>query len=161
MDNFILLDCLDKIVLNTEAHSTFSVPENDDIYKDHFPGNPLFPGSLLVEVMAQTAGWLLYATNNQLAKTALLGINNARFRQWVKPSSNLSVKVSIEQINSDAAVLSAKVFMKDECCASAELMMGLYPLDGDNSFASNELREWAKNTFTRLGGHNAILRGQE
>ena len=161
MDSFVLLDSLDKIVLNSEAHSTFLVPKTDDIYKEHFVGNPLYPGSLLVEVMAQTAGWLLYATNNQFAKTALLGIDKARFRRWVKPQDKLSIKTLIKQINSDAAVVSANIFVGVERCASAELMMGVYPLDGDNSFATNELRVWAKKTFEQLGGDNAIARGQK
>ena len=68
-----------------------TVPTASTIFEGHFPGYPLMPGVLLIEAMAQTAGWLVVAANRFERMPFLAAVKDAKLRTFVTPGQVLAV----------------------------------------------------------------------
>ena len=83
---------IDRIVgLDTSAWTIdveAVVPLESTIFEGHFPGQPLMPGVLLIELMAQTAGWLVIALNRFERMPFLAAVKEAKLRTFVLPGTN-------------------------------------------------------------------------
>ena len=74
----------------TKCRSIKNVTINEPHFQGHFPGNPVFPGVLMIEGMAQTAGALcIAATGAQPASVFFLTIDKAKFRKPVRPGDTI------------------------------------------------------------------------
>jgi 3-hydroxyacyl-[acyl-carrier-protein] dehydratase len=80
IDRIVALD-LAKRTIRTEA----AVPRESTIFEGHFPGHPLMPGVLLIEAMAQTAGWLVIGATRFSRMPFLAAIKEAKLRTFVTP----------------------------------------------------------------------------
>ncbi|MFQ3671276.1 MAG: 3-hydroxyacyl-ACP dehydratase FabZ family protein [Verrucomicrobiia bacterium] len=74
--------------------ATASFPPHRYPADDHFPGTPCVPGVLLLEAMAQAAGWWVAAQEAFTGKCLLAGIDEARFRQPALPGQPVQVQVT-------------------------------------------------------------------
>lgn len=77
-----------------------NVTYNEPIFQGHFPNNPIFPGVLIVESMAQAAAILLYNGRDfrkEEKDTYFMGIDNVKFKKPVKPGDSLILDVEITQ----------------------------------------------------------------
>jgi 3-hydroxyacyl-[acyl-carrier-protein] dehydratase len=84
---FLLVDRIEKMVPGQEIVGLKNVTINEPFFTGHFPGNPIMPGVLIIEAMAQVGGVLAYqSSTGASAGTALyfMGIDKARFRKPVK-----------------------------------------------------------------------------
>lgn len=97
---FLLLDK----VLNCQAGKSITaiknVTANEPFFQGHFPGNPVMPGVLVIEVMAQACCVLCYASTgarNPRPLYFLAGVDDARFRRPVVPGDTLTVQVDVEK----------------------------------------------------------------
>lgn len=112
------------------AHRTFG-PE-EEFFKGHFPGNPIVPGVLIVEALAQTGGVLVYYSFTEeleaegLTGAYLAGLEKVRFRQVVKPGDLITMDVSIQRKRSRIIRFSAEAFVNDSKAAEAEIIVSLY-----------------------------------
>ena len=87
LEYFQLIDRVSELNLADGKISTeATVPTTSTIFEGHFPGNPLMPGVLLLETMAQTSGWLLVAMNDYKRAAFLAAVKNAKFRTFVRPA---------------------------------------------------------------------------
>jgi 3-hydroxyacyl-[acyl-carrier-protein] dehydratase len=90
---------LDRIVdLNIDERTiktVCTVPKKSPIFEGHFPGYPLMPGVLLIETMAQTAGWLASALCNFSGLPMLAGVKEAKIRTAVFPGDELEFEGKI------------------------------------------------------------------
>lgn len=88
---FLLVDRVIDIRGDEYGCGIKNVTINEPQFQGHFPGNPIFPGVLMIEGMAQTAGVLcIGATSSRQPKSVFfLTINNAKFRKPVKPGDRL------------------------------------------------------------------------
>src|SRR5262249_51064024 len=77
----ILALSLEDRTIRTEA----KVPTESTIFEGHFPGMPLMPGVLLLEAMAQTAGWLVIGLTNFERMPFFIGANGLKLRRFVSP----------------------------------------------------------------------------
>jgi 3-hydroxyacyl-[acyl-carrier-protein] dehydratase len=84
IDRIVALDIAERSV-----RSIGTVPNTSPIFEGHFPGYPLMPGALLIECMAQTAGWLVMALGGFTAMPFLAGVKEAKFRAAVFPGDQL------------------------------------------------------------------------
>ena len=91
-DPFLFLDRV--IEISSEeiiAEKTF--PKDESFYKGHFPNNPIFPGVLIVEALAQASGILGFQTMNKTPEEGSIyvfaGIDKARFRSRVGPNDRV------------------------------------------------------------------------
>jgi len=98
---------------------------NELFFQGHFPDNPVMPGVLQLEAMAQVAGVLLNSRKGNEGKTAFfMSINKAKFRRMVVPGDQLRIVVEGDRIRSRMASVKAKAYVGDELASEADLMFG-------------------------------------
>ncbi len=103
-----------------------NVTINEPFFSGHFPGNPIMPGVLMLESLAQASAIL-----SNLSRTAsdgheflyfFAGINNAKFKQVVIPGDQLRLEVKLIKQKRDFWRLHGEAFVGDKLACSAELM---------------------------------------
>src|ERR1700745_3310829 len=72
-----------------------NVPVSSPIFEGHFPGYPLMPGVLLIEMMAQASGWLIIGISGFTRMPFLAAIKEAKLRSFVTPGMTLTVDARI------------------------------------------------------------------
>jgi len=94
---FILVDRIVEFVPGVSAIGIKNVSINEPFFQGHFPGNPVMPGVLIIEAMAQTAATLVVKTVGTDAEGKLvyfMSIENARFRKPVFPGDTMRIHVT-------------------------------------------------------------------
>ncbi len=101
-----------------------NVTVNEPFFQGHFPGQPIMPGVLIVEAMAQTGGLLTMGKiENPEEKIVLfLGIDKARFRRPVVPGDQLRMEVEIVQFRGTTCRMKGEATVDGELAAEAEMM---------------------------------------
>lgn len=95
----LLVDTVEELVPGEKAVAIKNVTMNEAVFQGHFPGNPTFPGVLMVEALAQTGAIALLSMPDFKGKTAYLGsIPKARFRKRVAPGDQLRLEVTLERM---------------------------------------------------------------
>jgi 3-hydroxyacyl-[acyl-carrier-protein] dehydratase len=78
-----------------------NVTVNEPFFPGHFPGNPVMPGVIILEALAQAAGILAFKTAgvvpDENSRFYFVGIDNARFRRPVVPGDRLVLKATLER----------------------------------------------------------------
>jgi len=93
---FLLIDQLRDIVLGKSITAIKAVSGNEPYFPGHFPGNPVMPGVLIVEAMAQAASCLASLTHPEQQKGMLVflaSVDKTRFKKPVRPGDLLELKV--------------------------------------------------------------------
>ena len=88
---------------------------NELFFQGHFPGNPVMPGVLLTEAIAQVGGLTPMFT----------GIDKVRFRHPVKPGDQVRMEVDIVKIKGKMGKVEGRAYVGDKLCASGEYMFAL------------------------------------
>jgi 3-hydroxyacyl-[acyl-carrier-protein] dehydratase len=129
---FEYFQMIDRIVaLDVAARSVRSVgtvPETSTIFEGHFPSYPLMPGALLLECMAQTAGWLLIAVGGFEVMPFMAGVRDAKFRTAVLPGDKLEFEGGVAHEGSGYAVGEAKGLRQGKIVCNAQIIYRLMPL---------------------------------
>jgi beta-hydroxyacyl-ACP dehydratase FabZ len=100
-----------------------NVSANEPYFQGHFPGNPVMPGVLQMEAMAQVAGILLNKRNKRDGQIAYFSsIDNCRFRRVVKPGDSLIMEVILLKCRLNLAKVQATARVNGEIASEGELM---------------------------------------
>lgn len=101
-----------------------NVTFNEPHFQGHFPGEPVMPGVLIIEAMAQAGGILVsYSRGKDEAELVFLAsVRNARFRRPVVPGDELRLEVTTNSARSLAPRVKAKALVGDALAAEAEIM---------------------------------------
>ena len=126
LEYFMMVDRVRSFDGNAIAVES-TVPETSPVFEGHFPGHPLVPGVLLVETMAQAAGWLLLARNGLSAMPFLSSVKEAKFRSFVGPGARLDVTARIAHDGSGYAVTAARIESGGKRICDAEIMLRIMP----------------------------------
>lgn len=120
---------VDKVIEIKEGESLIAIKNitmNETHFQGHFPGQPVMPGVLILEALAQAAGVLAYKSTNTSAKDGTLylfaGIDNARFRRIVEPGDQLRLEVKVMRAKKEFWKLACEAYVGEELACSAELM---------------------------------------
>jgi len=119
---FLLVDRIVELEIDKSAVGIKNVTINESFFQGHFPRQPIMPGVLIVEAMAQTAAVLVVQTLESDAAGKLvyfMTINEARFRKPVSPGDTL--KIHVEKLRSRGNVwkFSGEVRVEGTLVASA------------------------------------------
>lgn len=122
---------VDRIVeCDNERHivGIKNVTVNEPFFQGHFPGNPLMPGVLQLEAMAQTAGILMIslAGEDNPIIPYFMAIDKAKFRRVVRPGDQLRIEVKLTKVRRKVCRFTARALIEGEVASQAEMtcMMG-------------------------------------
>ncbi|HVT74367.1 MAG TPA: bifunctional UDP-3-O-[3-hydroxymyristoyl] N-acetylglucosamine deacetylase/3-hydroxyacyl-ACP dehydratase [Lacunisphaera sp.] len=119
---------IDRVVALTDEELTAikNVTINEPFFQGHYPGNPVMPGVLQVEAMAQAAGILVIRRNSTEGRTALfMSCEKVKWRKPVRPGDQLLIKARITRIRGTIACAEAECSVNGQAVSSAELMFAL------------------------------------
>lgn len=133
---FLLVDRILEIEPGKRIVGMKNVTYNEPFFPGHFPGQPIMPGVLIVEAMAQTAGVLAFKSipeehlknmeEDQKKEVYFLGLDNVRFRKPVTPGDQLRFEVELTRQRQSIWGFKGKALVDGKVVAEAELlaMMG-------------------------------------
>jgi 3-hydroxyacyl-[acyl-carrier-protein] dehydratase len=99
---------------------------NEPYFQGHFPGNPVMPGVLIMEALAQVGAVAILSQPEWKGKTAYFaGIDKARFRQKVVPGDVLMLEMSIVKVKGPVGVGNAVARVDGKIVAQAELTFAI------------------------------------
>ncbi len=120
---FLLIDRVLEVSEN-KAIGIKNVTVNEFFFMGHFPGQPIMPGVLIVEAMAQLCGILLHKKVEQGKLVFFMGIDRARFRKPVVPGDQLRLVVELKRFGGRVGSCTGKALVGDDVVAEADMMFG-------------------------------------
>ncbi|MDA8326072.1 MAG: 3-hydroxyacyl-ACP dehydratase FabZ [Nitrospiraceae bacterium] len=94
---FLLVDRIIEMVPGEKAVGVKNATINEHFFCGHFPGNPIMPGVLIVEALAQTAGVLAFKSGMQGKAVYFMSIEKVKFRKPVIPGDQVRLEVKVLQ----------------------------------------------------------------
>ena len=92
---FLLVDRVIELVPEQKAVGIKNVTMNEPFFQGHFPGNPVMPGVLIVEAMAQVAGVLAFKSGMEGTGVLFLSIEKVKFRKPITPGDQIKFEVQV------------------------------------------------------------------
>lgn len=120
---FLLIDAVKDIVPNESAVGIKMVTVNEPHFEGHFPEEPVMPGVLIVEAMAQTSAVMVSKSlglENKGALVYLMTLDKIKFRKMVKPADALELHVSVIRGRGKIWKFWGEAKVNGEVCAEAE-----------------------------------------
>lgn len=125
---FLLVDRVEEMELGRRIVAIKNVTMNEPFFQGHFPGQPIMPGVLLIEAMAQVGGILAYKTAEDRQGAALgrkltyfMGIDKAKFRRPVGPGDTLRFDLTVLQERPPYWRLKGLTYVGETLVCEAEL----------------------------------------
>ncbi len=145
LEYFQLIDRITALNLAEKTISTEAVvPTQSTIFEGHFPGYPLMPGVLLIESMAQTAGWLVVALNRFERMPFLAALKEVKLRTFVQPGAKLALSAKLAHDGSGFAVTEAQGKVEGKIVCEAEITFRITP------FPNPEFRQFMEEFAARI-----------
>jgi len=131
---FLLVDKIVDLEIGKRVVGVKSVSYNEPFFPGHFPGNPIMPGVLILEAMAQTGGvFLLNSIPDHENKIAyFMQINNAKFRKPVLPGDQLFMVIEMVNQKSKVITIKGKSYVNDLLVAEADFMVAIVDKPNNN-----------------------------
>ena len=122
-DNMLLLEEVEKI--DDTACGKYHVRGDEFFLQCHFPGNPVVPGVIQCEILAQSACVLLQDQMTGGKLPMYTGLNNVRFKSPVKPGDTFETKVRITRAKHPFYFASGEGYVGDRLCLKAEFSFAI------------------------------------
>jgi len=124
---FLLVDRILEVEKGKRIVGIKNVTFNEEFFQGHFPGNPVMPGVLILEAMAQVAAIGLFGVVPEHEKKLLYlsGVDRCKFRRPVFPGDQLRIEAEILNLKSRACKCRAAATVGGLLCAEAELLSTL------------------------------------
>ena len=117
----LLIDSVEEIEYGVRAVAKKCVSFNEPFFAGHFPEEPVMPGVLIVEALAQTAVAILGKDENRGKTAYFASINSAKFKRKVVPGDILTLETEIIKVKGPIGVGKATAKVGDEIACIAEL----------------------------------------
>ncbi len=123
---FLLLDTIESLEPGIKAVGKKCVTYNEPFFAGHFPAEPVMPGVLIIEALAQAGAVALLSQDSFKGKIAYFaGINNAKFKGKVSPGDVLTLETEIIKCKGPIGVGEAKAYVDGKVVCQAELTFAI------------------------------------
>ena len=122
---FLLIDRVTDLEQGKSLSAIKNVSMNEPFFQGHFPGQPIMPGVLILEAMAQATGLLAFSSmgdGHQSKLYLLVGIDKSRFRGQVVPGDQLVLNISLKRNIRGIGMYRCEALVDGEVVADAEMM---------------------------------------
>ena len=123
----LLVDRVTSMNIGEDIVAYKNISISEPAFQGHFPGHPIYPGVLILEGMAQAGGILALKSSGlneeEIEQKVIyfMSIDNAKFRNPVKPGDVLEYRITVLKLRKNLIVLDAKAFVDDKLVSEAEL----------------------------------------
>lgn len=124
----LLVDTVEEMIPGKSIVTTFHVAEDWDIFRGHFPAEPVLPGVYSVECMAQAADVLLLSDARYAGKLPLfIGINNVSFRSKIRPGDTITIhaQITAERVEKAIITCAAQVYNGEALAATGDVTLAM------------------------------------
>jgi len=126
---FLLVSEIVELLPATSATGRWHLTGEEEFFAGHFPGNPVLPGVLMVESLAQLAAAVVLADERYKGRLPLFGgIDRARFRRQVVPGDTLDLEVSIDRLSTRAGTGHGVARVDGQVACAADMLFVLAPV---------------------------------
>ncbi|HYG59206.1 MAG TPA: 3-hydroxyacyl-ACP dehydratase FabZ [Symbiobacteriaceae bacterium] len=116
----LMVDRIVEMEPGKRAVGLKNVSANEPVFQGHYPGNPIFPGVLIIEAMAQTGAVALMSQPEYAGKVPLFaGIDEAKFKRPVLPGDQLRLEVEIVTVRRGLGIGQGKAYVGEDLKAEA------------------------------------------
>lgn len=123
---FLLIDAIDELEAGKRAVGRKNVTMNEYFFQGHFPQQPVMPGVLIIEALAQTGAVALLSMEEYKGKIAYFAaVDKAKFRANVVPGDTLKLEVEIIKMKGTIGIGKATAYVKDKKVTEAELTFAI------------------------------------
>ena len=122
-DHMLLVDEVEKI--DGAAQGKYHVRGDEFFLQGHFPGNPVVPGVILCEILAQSACILLEDQMGEGKTPMYTGLNNVKFRAPVRPGDTFETRCRITRVRHPFYFASGEGYVGDRLCLKAEFSFAI------------------------------------
>ena len=123
---FLFIDEVIDIDLGNSIHAIKKVLPEEDYLRGHFPGNPILPGVIIIEALAQASGILGFKTMDKTPQEGSLyvfaGVDNVRFRKRVRPGDTLHLFSKVVNVKRGIWKFDVRAEVNGELACSATIM---------------------------------------
>ena len=123
---FLMIDRVLELETGKYCKALKNITANESLFQGHFPQQAVFPGVLMVEAMAQTAGIVIHSSKKKVDEESLFffaGINNAKFRAPVVPGDQLILETTLSNQRRNFWVFEGRASVEDKLVAQAEVRL--------------------------------------
>lgn len=137
---FLMVDAIEEVERLKRIVGIKNVTINESHFQGHFPGQPVMPGVLIIEAMAQTGGLLLLLEVPDREKKLLyfVAVDGARFRRPVVPGDQLRLEVKVLSWRGDFCKLEGQATVNGQLAAEATLMCKMIDRTPDTKAEESE-----------------------
>ena len=129
---FLLVDRITELEPNVKAVGLKNVTINEPFFQGHFPANPIMPGVLIIEAMAQVGGILAFRSGVEGNVVYFMSIEKAKFRKPVTPGDQLKLIVKVLKSRNKVWKFSGEAFVGDVLVAETEFTAMVTGMDAEN-----------------------------
>ena len=123
---FLFVDKVEIVESGVKGVGFKNVTMNEYFFQGHYPGMPVMPGVIIIEIMAQVGAVILLSHDDYKGKVPYFaGINKARFKRKVVPGDRLRIEVEIIKMRGSIGIGQGKAYVEDEVAAEGEFMFAI------------------------------------
>ena len=125
---FRFVDAVDELVPGERVRARYQVTGDEAFLAGHFPGNPIFPGVIQLEALAQAGAVALLADERYAGSLPLFGgVEGVRFRRQVTPGDEITLTVELERLSARGGWGAGTATVDGRPCCQARLFFVLAP----------------------------------